>query len=284
MYKLGIDIGASHIGLGLYDKSKKKLIKKKYIPYRPHAKALGKVSLGILTKKYVSLLIKKIDSFLDDNKIDYIGIGCPGKVDTEKAIFYGAKELGVGRINFKKEFKKYNCEVFVENDTACAALGEAINNTHDKFFMISVGTGVGFTIIKKNRNKISLANDETVKRINSLNKKEKSKLNYIRSFKSLSESYNKRKKKKLPREAIFDDLKDNKDLLDNYLNDFIEGLKLIVKEFKIKKICIGGGFSLHKRYFFRTLHDAFPKQEIFITKNFSDAGILGTVNLPIKKF
>ena len=101
-------------------------------------------------------LIKKIDSFLDDNKIDYIGIGCPGKVDTEKAIFYGAKELGVGRINFKKEFKKYNCEVFVENDTACAALGEAINNTHDKFFMISVGTGVGFTIIKKNNVKYTI--------------------------------------------------------------------------------------------------------------------------------
>ena len=72
MYKLGIDIGASHIGLGLYDTTKKKLTKKKYIPYKPHAKALGKVSLGILTKKYVSLLIKKIDSFLDDNKIDYI--------------------------------------------------------------------------------------------------------------------------------------------------------------------------------------------------------------------
>ena len=29
-----------------------------------------------------------------------------GKVDTEKKIFYGAKELCVGRINFKKEFAK----------------------------------------------------------------------------------------------------------------------------------------------------------------------------------
>lgn len=284
MYKLGIDIGSNHIGLGLYDDKKNKLIKKKYIPYKPHKKVIGQVSLSILTKKYVSLLIRKIDSFLEDNKIDYIGIGCPGKVDTEKKIFYGAKELCVGRINFKKEFAKYNCEVFVENDTACAALGEAINNEHDKFFMVSIGTGVGFTIIKKNRKKILLANDETINRINTLNKKTKSKLTYIRSFKSLSDDYNKRKKKKLPREAIFDDLKENKDLLDNYLNDFIEGLNLMIKEFKIKKICIGGGFSLHKRYFFRTLHDAFPKQEIFITKNFSDAGILGAVNLPIKKF
>ena len=58
----------------------------------------------------------------------------------------------------------------------------------------------------------------------------------------------------------------------------------VLLEIKIKKICIGGGFSLHKRHFFRTLHEDLPKHEIFIAKNFSDAGILGAVNLPIKRF
>ena len=51
MYKLGIDIGASHIGLGLYDKSKKKLIKKKYIPYKPYSKIYNKVFTQFITKK-----------------------------------------------------------------------------------------------------------------------------------------------------------------------------------------------------------------------------------------
>ena len=51
--------------------------------------------------------IKKIDSFLNDTKVEYIGIGCPGGVDPEQGIFYGSKELVVGKINFKKEFSKY---------------------------------------------------------------------------------------------------------------------------------------------------------------------------------
>ena len=58
MLKLGIDIGASHIGLGLYDKSKKKLIKKKYIPYKPYSKIYNKVFTKFITKKYTDLLIR----------------------------------------------------------------------------------------------------------------------------------------------------------------------------------------------------------------------------------
>ena len=103
MYKLGIDIGASHIGLGLYDTTKKKLTKKKYIPYKAPSKIFNKIFKGIITKNYVNYLIKKIDSFLNDTKVEYIGIGCPGGVDPEQGIFYGSKELVVGKINFKKE-------------------------------------------------------------------------------------------------------------------------------------------------------------------------------------
>lgn len=284
MYKLGIDIGASHIGLGLYDRTKKKLIKKKYIPYKPYPKIFNKILTSYMTKKYIKLLISKIDSFLGENKVDYIGIGCPGKVDTDKKIFYGAKELVVGKINFKKEFSKYEAEVYVENDSNCVAIGEALNNDQDKFFMITIGTGVGFSLIRKTRKKILLASDETINIINKLNKKENSKERYIRSFKELSDTYNRRQGKVLPREAIFDDLRHNKDILNKYLSDFAEGINRINKEIKIKKICIGGGFSLHKRHFFRTLHDDLPKHEIFIAKNFNDSGILGAVNLPIKRF
>lgn len=284
MYKLGIDIGASHIGLGLYDKSKKKLIKKKYIPYKPYSKIYNKVFTQFITKKYTDLLIRKIDSFLGDNKIDYIGIGCPGKVDPEKGLFYGAKELVVGKINFKKVFAKYNCPVHVENDSNCAAVGEALNNDYNKFFMITIGTGLGLSLVRKTRKKILLASDETIDKIVKLNKKENLNENYIRSFKELSETYNKRQKKILPRDAIFEDLRHNKDILENYLSDFVEGIKRINKEVKIKHICIGGGLSLHKRHFYRRLHEDLSKHEIFIAKNFNDSGIIGAVHLPIKRF
>lgn len=284
MYKLGIDIGASHIGLGLYDRKKKKLIKKKYIPYNRPSKIFNKIFRGFTTKKYIKFLISKIDSFLGDNKIDYIGIGCPGGVDSENAIFYGSKALVVGKIDFKKELSKYNCEVYVDNDCNCAAIGEALNNDYDKFFMVTIGTGVGFSLIRKTRKKILLAKDETIWKIIDLNKKDEPKEKYIRSFKKLSETYNKRQGKVLPREAIFEDLRHNKDILENYLSDFVEGINRINKEFKIKNICIGGGFSLYKRHYYRTLTERLPKHNIFIAKNFNDAGILGAVNLPIKRF
>lgn len=284
MYKLGIDIGASHIGLGLYDTSKKKLTKKKYIPYKAPSKIFNRVFKKIITKNYINYLIKKIDSFLNDTKVEYIGIGCPGGVDPEQGIFYGSKELVVGKINFKKEFSKYNCEVYVDNDCNCAAIGEALNNDYDKFFMVTIGTGVGFSLIRKTRKKILLAKDETIWKIIELNKKSDTKTKYIKSFKKLSEIYNERQKKKLPREAIFDDIRNNKDILEKYITDFVDGINIISKEIKIKNICIGGGFSLYKRHYFRTLTERLPKQNIFIAKNFNDAGILGAVHLPIKRF
>jgi hypothetical protein len=150
--------------------------------------------------------------------------------------------------------------------------------------MVTIGTGVGFSLIRKTRKKILLAKDETIWKIIELNKKNDTKAKYIKSFKKLSEIYNERQKKKLPREAIFEDIRNNKDILEKYITDFVDGINIISKEIKIKNICIGGGFSIHKRHYFRTLTERLPKHNIFIAKNFNDAGILGAVHLPIKRF
>lgn len=285
MLKLGIDIGASHIGLGLYDTTKKKLTKKKYIPYKPYSKIFNKLFTKTVTKKYLAFLIKKIDSFLGEKKVEYIGIGCPGIVDVENGIFHGAEELVVGKINFKKEFKKYNCQVYVENDCNCASYGEALNNTYDRFLMVTIGTGVGLSLIRKTRKKILLAKDETINKIAELNKISSSKKQtYIKSFKELSEIYNKRQNQQLPREAIFDDIRHNKDIIEKYISDFVTAINLINKEVKIKNICIGGSLSLYKRYYLREMQKRLPKHELFVAKNFTDSGIIGAVHLPIKRF
>lgn len=285
LYKLGIDIGSSHIGLGLYDSTKKKLIKKKYIPYKPYSKVFNKVFTQLVTKKYLAFLIKKIDNFLEEKQVEYIGIGCPGIVDTEKGIFYGAEELVVGKINFKKVFEKYNCPIFVENDCNCVAYGEALSNTYDKFLMITIGTGVGISLIRKTRKKILLAKDETINKITELNKISPTKKEtYIKSFKELSDIYNKRQNQQLPREAIFEDVRHNKDIIEKYISDFVTAINIINKEVKIKNICIGGNLSLHKRYYLREMQKRLPKHELFVAKNYTDSGIIGAIHLPIKRF
>ena len=285
MYKLGIDIGINNIGLGIYDTKTKQLIKKKYISYKKSSAIMKKTLRSINTKNYLKFLIKKIDSFLGNTKIEYIGVACPGKVNTEKNIFFGSKELHVTKINFNKVLKKYNCPVYIENDCNCVALGEALSNKYDKFLMITIGTELGFSLVRKTRNKISLANDEKLKTVIELNKIPNTKnKRYIESFKYLSELYNKRQNETLPREAIFEDLRHNKDIIEKYITNFSKGINLINKKVKIKNICIGGSFSLHKRHYLQKMKNNLPKHEIFIAKNYNDAGIIGAINLPIKRY
>lgn len=281
MYKLGIDIGTSHIGLGIFDTKKKKLIKKKYIPTKRYNKCIRTFFKQFITKKYIKFLITKIDSFITDYKIEYIGIGCPGGVDTEKSIFYGTKYLGVGKINFNKELNKYNCPIYIDNDCNCAAVGEAINSEYRNFLMITIGTGVGFSLIKKDKNKVRLAKDDEILKILKLNKIPNTKKSkYIESFKNLAKSYNER----LPRDAIFNDIKNTRIIVEKYINNFVTGINIINKEIKIKNICIGGSFSLHKRYYLRKMQERLPKHQIFVAKNYNDSGIIGAINLPIKRY
>lgn len=282
--KLGIDIGASHIGLGLVD-NKNNLIKKKYIAYKRPLKIFNKILNKYFTKKYLKNLIKNIDLFIANEKINYIGIGCPGGVDTSNQIFYGSEALVVGPINFKEALKKYNCDIFIDNDCNCAAVGEALNNNYKDFLMITIGTGVGFSLIKKINNKIYLSKDEEIWKILKINKIPNTKHDkYISSFKKLSKNYNQKIRKKLERNAVFQDIENSQDLINNYIDNFTKGINLINKEIPIKNICIGGSFSLYQEHYLNKLKDNLKEYHIFIAKNNNDSGIIGATFLPIDRY
>ena len=285
MYKLGIDIGASHIGLGIYDSKNKRLIKKKYIPYQRPFKIFNKVFNNYITQKYINYLIKNIDNFITNYKINYIGIGCPGGVDINNAIFYGSEALVVGKINFQQALKKYNCPIYIDNDCNCAAIGEALENNYHEFLMITIGTGVGFSLIKKINNKVLLSKDERIWEILRINKVPNTKhTKYISSFKRLSKSYNEKNKTKHERNAIFNDVENNQDLIDDYIKNFVTGINLINEKIPLKNICIGGSFSLYHEHYLTKLQNQLNDFNIFIAKNHNDSGIIGATNLPINRF
>lgn len=282
--KLGIDIGASHIGIGLLNDNNE-LIQKKYIPYKRPLKIFNKIFTKYFTNKYIENLIKEIDIFIDKEKISYIGIGCPGGVDIDNQIFYGSEALVVGKINFKDVFKKYNCEIHIDNDCNYAAICEAKNWQYQDFLMITIGTGVGFSLIKKEKDTIYLAKDEEIWKILKINKIPNTKHEkYISSFKRLSKTYNKKIGKKLKREAIFEDINNNKDIIDNYIDNFVKGIKLINKEIPINNICIGGSFSMYHKYYLKKLKKELKEYNIFIAKNNNDSGIIGAALLPIQRY
>lgn len=282
MYKLGIDLGASHIGLGLVKNNK--LTKKKYITYNPPSKIYNKIFNKKITEKYCKFLIREIDLFVDNKKINYIGIGCPGGYDPENTIFYGSKALVVGKINFKRVLAKYKVPVYIDNDCNCAAIAEAKNTNLNEFLMITIGTGVGFSLINKKSNEIFLAKDEVIWKILNINKIPNSKHNkYIASFKYLSNQYNKKVGKKLKREAIFLDNASQKELLEKYISNFVTGINLLNDQLGIKNICIGGSFSIYSAHYLNKLKDLLPEYNIFFAKNFNDSGIIGATNLPVAK-
>lgn len=285
MYKLGIDIGASHIGMGIYDSNKKELIKKTYIKYKRPNKIFNRIFNSYITNKYINFLIKNIDLFIDDYSINYIGIGCPGGVDIEKSIFYGSTQLVVGKVDFKKALSKYNCKIYIDNDCNCAAIGEALNNNYNEFLMITIGTGVGFSLVKKENNNILLGKDQIIWDILSINKIPNQKhKKYISSFKSLSKEYNKKNMIKMSRNAIFNDIENNRELLNKYINNFSIGINLINNKIELKNICIGGGFSEYQKYYLQDIKKSLPNYNIFVAKNNNDAGIIGAAQLPIDRY
>lgn len=285
MYKLGIDIGASHIGFGIIDSKTDNLITKKYVSYNRPLKIFNYIFTKSITKRYLRFLIKNIDNFIKDYPIKYIGIGCPGGVDPKQAIFYGSKALVVGKIDFSTALSKYQCQIYVDNDCNCAAIGEANNNNIESFLMITIGTGVGFSLIKKDHNNIFLARDELIWKILNINKIPNTKHEkYISSFKKLSKKYNKLKHQKLKRDAIFKNNDYANHLLEEYLNSFIIGIKKIHKEIPLKEICIGGSFAQYSDKYLKKLVKELPQFHIFKTELENDAGIIGATKLPITRY
>lgn len=280
LYKLGIDIGASHIGLGIYDENLKMLIKKNSIPYTAPS-FFYKFRKKRWTYKYILLLQTYIDDFIEGYPIESIGIGCPGGVDTKDMIFYGSSTLGVGRIDFKEALWKYQVPISIDNDCNCAAVGEAMFHSQCEFLMITIGTGVGFSLVKKEKEKIFLSKDETIWKILEINKPPKTRHSkYVVSFKRLAKRYSKH----LPREAIFEHFECSKELIYEYISSFAKGIRCISQDIPIKDICIGGSFSNYHSYYLPEMKKSLPEFTVFIAKNYNDSGILGATQLPIDRY
>lgn len=85
-----------------------------------------------MTQKYIKNLIKNIDLFIKNYQVNYIGIGCPDRVDINNSIFYGSSAIVVREIDFKKALEKYNCPIYIDNDCNRAAIGETLENNYSE--------------------------------------------------------------------------------------------------------------------------------------------------------
>ena len=138
--KIGIDIGGSHIGVGLVEEHKLIDTVEKFF-MQEDKKDIENVIVRNIDELINELLVKNKKSLQD---IEKIGIASPGTITEGKITSWN---LGLKEFDLQsKLIEKYNLQVKIRNDGKCAALVEnvygAMKNYEDCIF-INIGTGIG---------------------------------------------------------------------------------------------------------------------------------------------
>lgn len=244
---MAFDIGGTFIKSSLFTNNKE-LIHFKENPYILQGKD------GVL-----QILHREIQS----NKCDAIGISTTGLVDTKTGtITYGNDAIPNYTGTKLKEMleKKYNIPVYVLNDVNAAALGEGnfgAAKNYNNYVCLTYGTGVGGAIVINNQ--IYEGNNgyageighipihpDGVKCVCGL----KGCYNEYASSRGLVNSCMLYDKKLNNGKKIFDEFhKGNtiiKNKLDNWINEIIYGLVIVVHVFDPQIIVLGGGIMQQK--------------------------------------
>ena len=142
--KIGIDIGGSHIGIGVVDEN---------------GRIIDKVETFIKDKsdieeKIEKYLVENVTKMLQKYSINQIGIAVPGTVsDTKiiKAVNLGIEDYDLGKILEEKlKNEGYTVKVKLKNDGKCAGLAEQKYGElqgYDNSVFLCIGTGVGSAVI-----------------------------------------------------------------------------------------------------------------------------------------
>lgn len=143
--KIGIDLGGSHIAIGVVDKNGRILEK------------IEKKLKGLVTKEVKKVIeetiIENVNKFSKEYKITEIGIAIPGTVTKDEII----KSVNLGLKNYKivEELKKkIDLPIKIRNDAKCAAIAESTYGSlkqYSRILFLTLGTGIGGAVIIDNK-------------------------------------------------------------------------------------------------------------------------------------
>lgn len=294
--KIGIDVGGSHIGLGLVNKDGKLILKKE----KDYEKIEEDMSYIVL--ETIVNLIRKIlkENSIKKENIESIGIAFPGTVSETSVI--KAENLGIENLEVVTKLEKeFKLPIYIENDAKCAAIAEkkfgSLKEYDDALFLI-IGTGVGgaafldgkllkpkrysgfevgHMVINKNGIKCNCGRKgcfETYCSMRRLKEKISKEFNLntidgirIREFMEENQGNDKLNK-----------------MLDEYVEDLQIGIANLINIFEPQAISIGGSFG-HYGILLKRLQDKINKKtelynkeqipKILIAKLKNDAGMIG---------
>lgn len=289
--KIGVDIGGSHIGIGLVNENGEITFKEeKYITETTN-----------IEEKIENYIIEKVTQIPEYKNIELIGIAVPGTVSDNKII--KAVNLGIENYELAKKLEeKLHIKVKLRNDAKCSALAEQKYGELAGFensVFLCIGTGVGGAVIYngkllKAKGVPGFEFSHTIIQKNGklCNCGKRGCFEVYASLKRFKEevsnefNLNTIDGEKI-REFILQNAQDIrlKYMLNNYIQDLSIGISNIINIFEPEAICLGGSFAEYNDIFYEPLKKSlidgnllFNKRDDIILKLAklkNDAGIIG---------
>lgn len=300
---IGIDIGGSHIGLGLVNENAQIIDKiEEDINYKSKLKIEEEIFSKIV--KFINEILEKNN--LKINQIGKVGIACPG--EPKDGCLKNIVNLNIESFpiieKLKKEFKFNN--ITIRNDAKCAGIAEkeygSLKDVDDGIFLC-IGTGIGgaaflggkmlypkrnsgfefgHMIIKKDGNKCKCGNKGCFETYCSM-KKFKSDVANVLNINEADSRALLKKLKDMLENNIFDEKVSI--IIEEYLESLLVGLANITNILEPEIIVIGGGFVYYKDILWNRLVEKFGYTNLLFNKETrptlklakfeNDAGIIG---------
>lgn len=297
--KIGIDLGGSHIAIGLVD-IKGNIIEKK----ERNINSDNRKNVTKFIEETIAISINEIlrENNMKQEDIEMIGIACPGT--SKDGIVIKAENLGIYNFDIVERLQRYfSAPIKLSNDAKCAGLCEkkygALKNYDDAVFMC-LGTGIGGAVFingkmlqPKRYAGMEIGHMVIKKDGIDCNCGRKGCFEVYASMKRLKNEIAERLglSEGLSGEIIFEFAKRNIDKIDDiisrYVENLAEGITNIINIFEPEAVCIGGSYTYQRDILEDRLNKALEKSSPFnkevpqiLTAQFeNDAGIIGATLL-----
>lgn len=289
--KIGIDLGGSHIGIGVVDEKGNIICKEeKYIVEKTN-----------IEKQIEEFVIEKVMQMQLTNEVDEIGMAVPGTISNNKII--KAVNLGIENYDIVSKLEGIlKLPMRLRNDAKCAALAEQKYGELSKYknsIFLCIGTGIGGAVIFDGKlleaqNVPGFEFSHTIIHKNGTlcNCGKRGCFETYASFKRFKERIAKEfNLGTIDGDTIKSFLKENSEeprlkyMINNYIEDLSIGISNIINIFEPEAICIGGSFAEYEDILKTPLKKAllagnllFNKRDDIIIKHAkfkNDAGIIG---------
>lgn len=255
--KIGIDIGGSHVAVGLVNENGEIIVKKE-----KNMTSVDRESIEKFIEENIAISVNSIlkENGLGQEDIELIGIACPGTISNGRIV--KSNNLGIYNLELVERLQRYfSAPISIYNDAKCAAICEkkygALRNYDDAIYM-GLGTGIGGAVFlggnmlkpKKNSG-MEIGHILIGKTGRQCTCGREGCFETYASMKNLRDRLAERLNlaKDLSGEILFELAKREIDKIDDiiieFANDLVDGMTSLVNIFEPEAICIGGSYVYH---------------------------------------